>query len=158
MATTDALSGSKLFRDIPVLKLEQVLLISKEVVFVPGTRIFEEGEQAGILYVIQKGILDLTFRFKIGEVEGELTIDSKGRGESVGWSALVPPHHYTLAGVSRESLTALAMDGNSLLNICRDDREFGYFLMRNIAGIVGTRMKQLQSMFLQEVQRGIQMP
>ncbi|NOY52004.1 MAG: cyclic nucleotide-binding domain-containing protein [Deltaproteobacteria bacterium] len=158
MATTDELLGNRLFQDISVLNLERVLLISEEVVFAPGTRIFEEGEKADVLYVIREGVLDLTFRFKIGQVEGELTIDSKGRGESVGWSALVPPHCYTLAGVCRESLKVLVMDGDSLLKICRDDRDFGFFLMRNIAEIVGTRMKQLQAMFIQEVQRGIKMP
>jgi len=158
MATADELLGNKLFRDISALNLEKVLLIAEEATFAPGTRIFREGEEAGALYVILEGILDLTFQFKIGEVESELTLDSKGKGESVGWSALVPPHRYTLTGVCRKSVKALSMDGDSLLNICRDDRNFGFLLMRNIAGIVGTRMKQLQTMFIQEVQRGINMP
>ncbi len=158
MATADELLGNKLFRDISALNLEKILLITEEVTFVPGTRIFREGENADSLYVIQEGILDLNFQFKIGGVESELTIDSKGKGDSVGWSAVVSPHRYTLTGVCRKSIKALSMNGDSLLNICRDDRDFGFLLMRNIAGIVGTRMKQLQTMFIQEVQRGINMP
>lgn len=158
MATADVLLGNKLFRDISALNLEKILLIAEETTFAPGTRLFREGEKADVLYVIIEGILDLTFEFKIGEVGTELTLDSKGKGDSVGWSALVPPHRYTLAGVCRKSMKALSMNGDSLLNLCRDDKNFGFLLMRNISGIVATRMKQLQTMFIQEVQRGIKMP
>jgi CRP-like cAMP-binding protein len=155
MATADALMGNKLFREISTLNLERLLLMAKEVSFPAGERIFHEGEKAQFLYVIQEGVLDLTFHLKMGGVESDLTIDKKGKGESVGWSALVSPHLYTLSGVCRKPLKALIFDGESLLELCREDPTFGFVLMRNVAELVGTRMKQLETMFIQEIQRGI---
>jgi CRP-like cAMP-binding protein len=155
MATIEDLMQSNLFKGIEAAELEKVLLNTKEETFLSGKRIFNEGEAADLLYIILDGILDLTFKFKMGEVETEITADTKGRGHSVGWSAIISPHVYTLSGICRENVNVLTVDRKTMLSLCEENPHFGFIFMHNIAGLVGSRMKQLQSMFIKEVQRGI---
>jgi len=151
----EELIRSNLFRGLSTSELEKVAVIAKEVTFPAGFRIFSEGERAETLYVIKEGIIDLTFGFKLGKVKSEITIETKGQGDSVGWSALIPPHIYTLSGVSRNFVQALVFDGKSMLQVCKEDSKFGAVFMQNVAELVGNRLTRLQSMFIQEVQRGV---
>ncbi len=155
MATVEDLMQSNLFKGIEAAELEKVLLNVKEETFPSGKRIFNEGEEADLLYIILDGILDLTFNLKMGDVETEITTDTKGRGHSVGWSAMISPHVYTLSGICRENVNALTVDRGTMLSLCEENPHFGFIFMQNLAGLVGSRMKQLQSMFIKEVQRGI---
>lgn len=158
MGTADVLKQTQLFQNIAESKLEKVALLTEEKSFPEGSILFSEGNTADVLYVIQEGVLDLTFNFKVGEVEHKITIDAKMSFDCVGWSALIPPHRYTLFGICREPLTTLVLDGQSLLQIIKEDPEFGFYFMQNIATLISNRMQQLQSMFIQEVRRGISLP
>jgi len=157
MAGTEDLTQNQLFQGIAHEKIEKIMLYTTEVSYPVKARVFSEEDAAYLLYIILDGVLDLTFRFRIGNVESEIAIDTKGKGDSVGWSALVPPHIYTLSGVCRKPLRMLSIEGPSLLHLCEEDTEFGFLLMQNVAEIIGTRMKRFESMFTREVQRGISM-
>jgi len=155
MGAADVLKQTRLFRDIDESKLEKIALLAREESFQKDSIIFSEGDNAESLYVIVGGVLDLNFNFMIGEVEQKITIDSKEAGECVGWSAVIPPHRYTLFGICREPLDVLVLEGQSLLQVISEDPVFGFLFMQNIATLISTRMQQLQSMFIQEVRRGI---
>ncbi len=155
MPIMEELMSNSLFKGLSETKLEKVVVMAKDVTFPAGFRIFSEGDRAGLLYVVQEGIIDLTFSFKVGTIKSEITIETKGKGDSIGWSAVISPHTYTLSGVSRDQVQALAFDGENLLRACKEDSGFGTVFMGNIAELVGSRLTRLQSMFIQEVQRGV---
>ncbi len=158
MISVDVLTKNKIFTGVSSVTLAKIMLLTKEVSFVEETRIFSEGGKADMLYIILDGVMDLTFCLKIGEVESEITIDTKKRGDTVGWSALISPHIYTLSCVCPKPMRALSIHGEELLSLADEDPEFGYMLMRNIAQLIRARMKQIQDMFIKEIQRGISMP
>lgn len=158
MISVDVLTKNRLFNNVSSITLAKIMLLTKEASFVEGTRILSAGDKADVLYIILDGVLDLTFCLKIGQVESEITIDTKRRGDTVGWSALISPYIYTLSCVCREPLRVLTINGEALLSLSDEDPEFGHILMRNIAELIRARMKQIQDMFIKEVQRGISMP
>lgn len=158
MTTAGEFMHTKLFQGVSTTDMAKIMLLAKEVSFPDGARVFSQGNRADLLYVILDGILDLTFHLKVGEVESEITIDTKRKGDSVGWSSIIAPQTYTLSGICRSPLSALTVEGESLYSLCEQDPNFGFVFMRNIAELIGTRMRQVQSMFIQEIQRGISMP
>ncbi len=155
MAKTDELAQSSMFHGIPLAGLERVALLAKEVSSPAQAHLFRKGEKADRVYLIRDGHLDLTFMVTLAEAESELTIDHKGQGDAVGWSAVIAPHIYTLSAVCRNTVSLYAFEGPALMELCEEDLRFGSLFMRNVAGIVGARVSQLQQMFIKEVQRGI---
>ncbi len=155
MAKTDELAQTSMFHGIPLNGLERVALLAKEVSSPAEAHLFREGEKADRVYLIRDGHLDLTFSLTLAEAENELTIDHKGRGDAVGWSAVIAPHVYTLSAVCRNAVSLYAFEGSALIELCEEDPRFGSVFMRNVTGIVGARVTQLQQMFIKEVQRGM---
>ncbi len=155
MAKTDELAQSSMFHGIPSAGLERVALLAKEVSSPAQSHLFRGGEKADRLYLIRDGHLDLTFSVILAEAESEITIDHKGQGDVVGWSAVIAPHVYNLTAVCRNAVSLYAFEGPALIKLCEEDPLFGSVLMKNVAGIAGARVTQLQKMFIEEVQRGI---
>jgi CRP-like cAMP-binding protein len=155
MAKTDELAQTSMFHGIPLTGLERVALLAEEVSSPADTHLFRGGEKADRVYLIQDGHLDLTFSLTLAEAESEITIDHKGQGDSVGWSAVIAPHVYILSAVCRNAVSLLAFDGPALIELCEEDPRFGSVFMRNVAGIVGARVARFQQMFIKEVQRGM---
>lgn len=67
--------------------------LAREVSFAMGERIFDEGGRADRFWIIHTGTVALAVH-----VPGRraAVIETLGAGEMLGWSWLVPPHHWHL--------------------------------------------------------------
>lgn len=100
-----------------------------------GDLIFKEGEEAGHLYMLDDGKVDLL----VGKPQ-ETRFLAYYPGEVFGWSALLRPHRYlstarcmTQSAVSRISIEAIR-------RILKDYPEDGILIYQNLAGILGERL------------------
>jgi CRP-like cAMP-binding protein len=100
-----------------------------------GDLIFKEGEEAGHLYMLDDGKVDLL----VGKPQ-ETRFLAYYPGEVFGWSALLRPHRYlstarcmTQSAVSRISIEAIR-------RIVKDYPEDGILIYQNLAGILGERL------------------
>ena len=105
--------------------------------------LFEEGSDAGTLYLLLDGTIDLRFALPGGARTGTtVTVDEPG--EAIGWSALVAPHVYRASGYCRTAVTVLEVERFGLVPQFEANPHMGYVLMRNIAQLVGTRLTQVE--------------
>ncbi len=100
-----------------------------------GDLIFKEGEEAGHLYMLDDGKVDLL----VGKPQ-ETRFLAYYPGEVFGWSALLRPHRYlstarcmTQSAVSRISIEAIR-------RILKDYPEDGILIYQNLAGILGRKL------------------
>ncbi len=100
-----------------------------------GDLIFKEGEEAGHLYMLDDGKVDLL----VGKQQ-ETRFLAYYPGEVFGWSALLRPHRYlstarcmTQSAVSRISIEAIR-------RILKDYPEDGILIYQNLAGILGRKL------------------
>jgi CRP-like cAMP-binding protein len=100
-----------------------------------GDLIFKEGEEAGHLYMLDDGKVDLL----VGKPQ-ETRFLAYYPGEVFGWSALLRPHRYlstarcmTQSAVSRISIEAIR-------RIVKDYPEDGILIYQNLARILGERL------------------
>lgn len=72
---------------------EQLMPLAREVSFATDERIFNEGGKADRFWIIHTGTVALDVH-----VPGRraAVIETVGAGELLGWSWLVPPHHWHL--------------------------------------------------------------
>jgi CRP-like cAMP-binding protein len=107
--------------------------------------VLREGERAQTFYIIRRGAIALEVR---GAGRAVLIVDTKHDGDIVGWSWLFAPYRWQFDGRTTEPCSLVAIEGARLRDMCEDDHEFGYQLMRRFASVVqqmlqNTRMQLL---------------
>jgi CRP-like cAMP-binding protein len=135
----------ELFQGLNDEQLAEVMNCGEEEAFEQETRLFEKGENAAYLWIVRKGRVDLRFDFPGLASSEENTITSVSEAGALGWSSIVPPNKYRLAGYSTDGGSKLIkVERERLLNLFDKDPNIGYVVMSNLAALVGTRFHNLQ--------------
>jgi len=139
LRTLDAvIVESPVFKDLPHDQLELIAGCAQNAVFDPGDRLFREGDQSDTFFLIRHGIVALDTYVPN---RGQLTIDTVGPGEIVGWSWLVPPYRWHFTGRAVEQVRAVQFDGACLRGKCDDDTALGYALLTRFAQMLVDRLQ-----------------
>lgn len=108
-----------------------------------GTPLFLEQTEASKLYMILEGAIELSFEMPKRE-NADTTIAVRKPGDTVGWSAIVPPHLYRFSGHCKGATTLLEIDLETLTLLFETNYHLAYIFMRNIAELTGERLLQVQ--------------
>lgn len=120
-----------------------------------GETLFTVGEPAEHLIFVRSGRVELRFQVEYAGATDELPLDSVGPGGACGWSAVIPPHRYTLTGRVVEDAELLRVRQSDLLESCEADPRLGYVVMKNIAYLVGERYEFARRILLSELKLNI---
>lgn len=145
MSVLERLEEIEIFKD---LTPDQRLAIGagcEEKSFRGGERLFAEGEEAGHLWVLTDGEVDLRFDLPGRSSSPQNTILTIGRGQVLGWSSLVPPYEYKLSAYcAGDSCNVLRMEKPFLLELFKKDPAVGYRIVSFLCGVASLHFQQLQ--------------
>ncbi len=145
-STLEALRGLELLRGIADSHLTRLAEISRREEYPARTEIFRESEVAKDVYLVLSGRVALIIcEAKVGCRQ----LMEVREGEMIGWSPLVGRLRLSDTARTLEPTVVLAIDGDQLLNLCREDTEFGFQFMHRAAQVLAerlnaTRMKLLE--------------
>jgi len=124
---------------------------------VPKTDVlFRLGDEAKNLLLVRSGRVRLTFPMRIGNEQKDILAEERVPGQMIGWSALIPPHRFTLQAVATTEAELLVLPGQALRQLFREKPRVGYTVLTNLAQIVGQRLTIFQTMWIRELQRGVE--
>jgi CRP-like cAMP-binding protein len=89
--------------------------------------------------------------------EEDILIEEKLPGETVGWSALIPPYRFTLSASAAVETAVIALSRDALRGYFETSPAVGYKIVSNLAIVVGHRLQLVQAMWLREMQRTIEL-
>ncbi len=135
----------------------EVLALATRVSLPAGAALFRLGEDADRLFLIDRGRILLTLPMKVGGHDEDILVEERVPGEIVGWSALVPPHRFTLKATAPLATDVLAFPRVALFDYFATRPEVGYAVTRNVAAAIGQRLHVFQAMWLREMQRLVEM-
>lgn len=117
---------------------DQLLSLADQVSFPPGTRMFDEGEEASRFWVLRNGTVALDVH-----VPGRRppVIETLGPGDLVGWSWLFTPYRWHLGAVTLTAVTAHQFAAEAVRALCARDTALGYALTRAVAAVIGHRLR-----------------
>jgi CRP-like cAMP-binding protein len=118
--------------------------------------LFRLGSEAEKAYLVMRGRIALTLPIQIRGGEEEVLVEEMQPGETVGWSALVPPHRFTLNAAAAISTELLAFSRASVLDHFQAHPAVGHTVTRNLAAVIGHRLQVFQTMWLREMQRVVE--
>ena len=130
-----------------------VLVLGLPIALAAGDVLFDLGAEAESLYLIQRGRIALTLPMQVAGREKDIVIEEHVPGQMLGWSALVPPHRFTLKATAPLPTEVLAFRRSELLGYCAVNSRVGQVIALNIAEVVGRRLQVFQAMWLRQMQR-----
>ena len=145
--------NADLLAGLSPLDASGVLALGTPLTLAAGATLFGLGSNADCLYVIRRGRILLTLPMHIGDREEDVLIEERVPGQTVGWSALIPPHRFTLTATAPLPTELTVFRRDALLDYCARNPEVGYAVGMNVAAIVGQRLQVFQTMWLREMQR-----
>lgn len=101
--------------------------------------IFREGDPANRFYLVLEGVVVLESRVKD---RGTTFIQTVGAGDVLGWSWLFPPYYWHFDARVLQPARAIFLYGTRLRELCDQDHEFGYELMKRTAEVVIQRLQK----------------
>jgi CRP/FNR family transcriptional regulator, cyclic AMP receptor protein len=122
-----------------------------------GEVLFGMGSEASTLYLVERGRIALTLPMQVCGREEDVLVEERTPGQTVGWSALIPPYRFTLKATAPLETDVLAFTRSSLLEYFGTCPVVGYIVTRNVASVIGQRLQVFQAMWLREMQRLVEL-
>jgi CRP/FNR family cyclic AMP-dependent transcriptional regulator len=110
-----------------------------------GELILREGEPANRFYLIEQGQVSLESH---EQDEAPDTVQVIGSGEVLGWSWLFPPYYWHYDARAMETTTAIFLYGTRLRELCEQDHDFGYEMMKRMTQVVINRLQATRKQLL----------
>lgn len=121
-----------------------------------GAVLFDLGSEADCLYLVERGRVNLTMPMEIGGHHEDVLVEERLPGQVVGWSALIPPHRFTLKAVAPLESEVVALPRTALFGYFASRPDVGFQLMRTVGTVIGHRLQLVQAMWLREMRRTIE--
>jgi len=153
MISTEILKSFRLFSELDEAQRIQIAKLCRERTYEGGSVIFTIGGSAKDIYLLKSGKVDIQIEFKIYEKEVKTTIYTVGKGDIFGWSALVPPHRLTASARCQGKSDVITISGKELMGLLEGERDIGYVVMRNLSGLISSRLASTTIALRHEIQK-----
>jgi len=145
MINIDFLKKVPIFQGLNQAQLTEISKHCQTAEFKAETKLFEQGEDAAYLWIVETGRVDLRFVPPGGTASGPNTISSIAAAGAFGWSSFASPNKYRLSGYcSDKGCKLIKVDRERLRQLFEKDPDIGYLVMSNVAAVVGTRFHEFQ--------------
>jgi len=133
----ELLTEHPFFQDLDPAHIKSIAGCGRNIQFLSGETIFQEGEAANYFYAIRHGRVALDIH---GSHRGPISIQTIEDGEILGWSWLIPPYKWRFSARAVETTDAVALDGRCLRGECEQDYRLGYELFKRVAHVFSERL------------------
>jgi len=147
----------ELLNGLSPAEVEQVMALGTRVTVPSGGTLFRLGDPADRIFLTIRGRIRLTLPIQLRGRDEDILIEEKCPGQTVGWSALIPPHRFTLCARAPLETELIALPREALRTFFEGSPRIAYRITSNLAIVVGHRLQLLQTMWLREMQRTIEL-
>ena len=118
--------------------LKRIAMMADEIKIDAGTRMFNEGDPAGYLYIIVQGEVNIQYQLGNDELR---TVDTLVDGDILVWSAIISPFKTTAIGTTTKPTQLIRIDSAKLRALCDEDPRVGYQLVIEVAKLLAHRLE-----------------
>jgi CRP-like cAMP-binding protein len=151
----EILSKSELLEGLPAAHVERLIRIAKRQTLEAGEYLFLLSDVANRLFVVVEGRIEVCFPLSIDGAMKDVAVEVRTPGSTLGWSALVKPHRFTLSARAAAPSTVMAFPRTELTRLMDEDCALGKALLGRIAEISGRRLLTMQALWARELQRSL---
>ena len=146
----------ELLKGLTPEEAERMLALGLRVTLSSGAELFPLGAEAESLYVINRGRIRLTLPLEVRGGERDVLVEERLPGQTVGWSALIPPYRFTLRATAPLQTEVTVFSREALREHFAAYPAVGFAVSLNLAAVIGQRLQVFQAMWLREIQRMVE--
>ena len=147
----------ELFHGLSPDRIAQILAQGDRITLPSGAQLFSLGTDADRIFIVERGLIRLTLPMQLRGKEEDVLVEDRGPGQTVGWSALIPPYRFTLKATAPVETQIISLSRSMLEQLFASDPSSGYAVSQNVATLVGRRLQLFQAMWLREMQRSVEL-
>jgi CRP/FNR family cyclic AMP-dependent transcriptional regulator len=147
----------EVLRGLGTADVERTLALGSRISLSSGDELFPLGGVAHCLYLISHGQINLTLPMRVRDRDTHVLVEERAAGQTVGWSALIPPNRFTLRATAAVDTEVIALPRDAMEQLFHAHPEIGYMVSLNVAEVIGHRLQVFQAMWLREVARMIEL-
>ena len=140
MVSTELLRRYPFFGGLTDAELAGIAMVAQEITFASDVIIFEAGDLATQLYVLETGAIELLHRAPGQGGDSITPVGSIAAGEPFGVSAFLEPYRMTATARCQAPVKAVAIDAFALRAMSEVDCHLGYTVMAHIARALAERL------------------
>ena len=137
--------------------VDETLALGSRLVLDGGDELFRLGAEADCLYLVSRGRINLTLPMQVRGQDQDVLVEERTPGQTVGWSALIPPYRFTLRATAPLATEVISLPRAALLDHFLRHPEIGYMVTLNLAAVIGQRLQLFQAMWLREMERMVEL-
>ena len=146
----------ELLNGLSPAEVEQILELGTRLIVPSGTLLFRLGDPADRLFLTERGRIRLTLPMHLRGKEEDVLVEERSPGQTVGWSALIPPYRFTLSAAASLDTEVIALPQKALREYMAAQPAVGCKIALNLAVVIGHRLQLFQTMWLREMERTVQ--
>jgi CRP-like cAMP-binding protein len=146
----------ELLKGLAADEAQRILAIGTKISLRSGASLFRLGDPAERLFLVERGLIRLTLPMQVRGRQEDVVVEERSAGQTVGWSALIPPHKFTLAATAPLETEVIALPREELRKHFAAYPTVGYQITLNLAVVIGHRLQLFQAMWLREMQRTVE--
>jgi CRP/FNR family transcriptional regulator, cyclic AMP receptor protein len=141
----EEIAGFALFDRLTPVQRAAVAGTARNAAYADRTRIFDEGQPASGCWLLRAGQVALQ---TLVPGRGEVVVQTLGPGDVLGWSWLVPPHHWHFSATAIGPVSAVELDTEQLRGLAELDPALGYPLSLGLFEVLLARLQSTRSRLL----------
>ena len=153
MVTVQDLKQFNLFAGLDESELGQIARFCSRRTYECAAVIFSPGVPAADIFMLEGKNDAVQIEMDVFEGGPRTVIHTLQKGEVFGWAALVPPHQRTATARSVDRVTLVCLNGRDLIELMDKDHHMGYVVMKNLSGILSTRLSHTTLVLRREVRK-----
>ena len=147
----------ELLRGLSSDLLQQTLALGSRISLPSGAELFSLGSAADRLYIIERGRVKLTLPMNVRGHQEDILVEERMPGQTIGWSALIPPYRFTLKATTLLETELVAISREVLTELFAHSPGIGFLVTMNLAALIGQRLQLFQAMWIREMERVVEM-
>jgi CRP-like cAMP-binding protein len=155
MVDLSSIANADILRGLTEADLAELGAVAGEQEFKPRDCLFSRGEEAETFYIATRGRFALTVAVRVFDDYAEMAVEEKVALDAFGWSALVEPRASIYSGYCLEDGAAVTFPREHLEALMTTNWRLGEIFLRNLNELIGTRVRVLQELWLDEVSQSM---
>lgn len=150
-------SNPELLDRLTADQVRRTLALGSRITIAAGSELFHLGSDADRVFIVERGRILLTLPMNVRGREQNVVVEERVPGQTVGWSALIPPYRFTLSATAPLETEVVALSREALAELFAADPDVGCAVAFNLAVVIGQRLVLFQTMWLREMQRTLEL-
>jgi len=153
----ETLHDCEVLRGLDESMLARVAAVAVTRTFERRERPFALGDAAIRFFVIRSGRVELCAPISVRGQLTDVSLEVKGPGSALGWSAFVKPHRFRLTARASERADLIQMQRRDMIEILSSDPLVACRFMERIAEMTAERLLTVQALWVRELQRSVRL-